>query len=91
MDENENETVQKTRRRPKRVNVRFTIEEYGHLWEQCRITNLKPAGFLRSLAMGVRLRAIPRFPEDVQRVLKSFGGNLNQLAHQANLGRVDKK
>jgi len=78
-------------KRPYRVNVRFTSEEYGHLWEQCRIVRERPAGFLRKLAAGVRLRPLARFPEDVQRALKSLGGNLNQLAHQANVGRVDKK
>ena len=81
----------RTGKRPYRVNVRFTSEEYGHLWEQCRIAREKPARFLRSLAGGVRLRPVARFPEDVQRALKSLGGNLNQLTHQANMGRVDKK
>ena len=77
-------------KRPHRVNVRFSNEEYGHLWEQCRIVHQSPAGFLRSLAGGVRLRPVPRFPDDVQRAIKSLGGNLNQLAHQANMGRVEK-
>ena len=76
--------------RPHRVHVRFSTEEYGHLWQQCRIANRGPADFLRCAAKGSKLTAIPKFPEDVQRALKSFGGNLNQLAHQANLGRVDK-
>ena len=80
----------KTGKRPHRVNVRFSNEEYGHLWEQCRIVHQSPAGFLRSLAAGVRLRPVPRFPDDVQRAIKSLGGNLNQLAHQANMGRVEK-
>ena len=78
------------RRRPYRVNVRFSNEEYGHLWEQCRIVRRSPAGFLRSLAAGAKLRPVPRFPDDVQRAIKSLGGNLNQLAHQANMGRVEK-
>jgi hypothetical protein len=80
----------KTGKRPHRVNVRFSNEEYGHLWEQCRIVRQSPAGLLRSLAAGARLRPVTRFPDDVQRAIKSLGGNLNQLAHQANMGRVDK-
>lgn len=81
---------QKAGIRPHRVNVRFSAEEYGHLWQQCRIVNRGPANFLRCAAMGIKLAPVPRFPEEVQRALKSLGGNLNQLAHQANLGRVDK-
>ena len=81
----------KTGKRPYRVHVRFSRDEYGHLREQCRIVNLGPAGLLRALAAGFRLQPIPRLPEDVQRALKSFGGNLNQLAHQANMGRVDSR
>lgn len=76
--------------RPHRVHVRFSTEEYGHLRQQCLIANRGPADFLRCAAKGIQLKAVPRFPEDVQRALKSFGGNLNQLAHQANLGSVDK-
>ena len=78
-------------KRPYRVHVRFSREEYGHLREQCRIVNRGPAGLLRALAAGLRLQPIPRLPEDVQRALKSLGGNLNQLAHQANMGRVDRR
>ena len=90
MTEQATESKESNRRRPCRVNVRFTREEYGHLREQARITNQAPATMMRGLALGAQLRAVPRLPEDVQRALKSFGGNLNQLAHQANLGRVDK-
>lgn len=90
MTDQERSAAERNRRRPCRVNVRFTREEYGHLREQARITNQPPATMMRGLALGAQLRAVPRLPEDVQRALKSFGGNLNQLAHQANLGRVDK-
>ncbi len=91
MSEQESISIGKIRRRPHRVNVRFSKEEYGHLREQARIANQRPATLMRGLAMGAQLRAVPRLPEDVQRAMKSFGGNLNQLAHQANLGRVEKK
>jgi hypothetical protein len=91
MSEAELTVVAKTGKRPYRVNVRFSHEEYGYLREQCRIVNRSPAHLLRSLAAGVRLRPVPRLPEEVQRALKSFGGNLNQLAHQANMGRVDRR
>ena len=90
MTDRERNTGEMTRRRPCRVNVRFTREEYGHLWEQARITNQPPATMMRGLVLGIHLKPVPRLPEDVQRALKSFGGNLNQLAHQANLGHVDK-
>ena len=91
MNEQEATTEGKARPRPFRVNVRFNREEWGHLREQARITNKRPATLMRGLVMDANLKAVPRLPEDVLRAMKSFGGNLNQLAHQANLGRVDKK
>jgi hypothetical protein len=78
------------RKRPFKINVRFTPEEYQHIREQAEIVNRKPAAMLRALSMGERLKPVPRLPPDVQRAIKSFGGNLNQLAHQANLGRLEK-
>lgn len=81
---------EKKRLRPCRVNVRLTQEEYGHLREQSEIVNRRPASVMRKLALNMRLKPVARFPEDVYRALTSFGRNLNQLAHQANLGRVDK-
>ena len=77
------------RRRPKRIHVRLTAAEYDHALNQARIANLRPATMLRELALGADLRAVPRFPNDVYRAIKSLAGNLNQLAHQANMGRVD--
>ncbi len=91
MSEQEEISMGKVRPRPHRVNVRFSKVEYGHLREQARIVNQRPATLMRGLVMGAQLRAVPRLPEEVQRAMKSFGGNLNQLAHQANMGRVDKK
>ena len=84
-------TIQpKPRKRPNRVSVRFTNEEYEHVRGQAEIVDRNPASLLRALSMGQELRPVPRFPPDVQRAIKSLGGNLNQLAHQANVGRVDK-
>ena len=77
------------RRRPKRIHVRLTATEYDHAVNQARIANLRPATMLRELALGADLRAVPRFPNDVYRAIKSLTSNLNQLAHQANMGRVD--
>lgn len=91
MTETTQTTIPRPGKRPHRVNVRFTPEEYKHIKEQARIANKGLAEWLRGLAMGQHFLPVPRFPEDVQRALKSFGGNLNQLAHQANMGRVDKK
>jgi hypothetical protein len=78
------------RRRPYRVNVRLTREEYGHLREQARLANQRPATLTRGLIMGARLKAVPKFPDEVYRAIRSLSGNLNQLAHQANMGRVDR-
>ncbi|MEJ2367534.1 MAG: plasmid mobilization relaxosome protein MobC [Acidobacteriota bacterium] len=91
MIDSEDLLAEKMRRRPRRVHVRFTLEEYGHLREQARITNQRPATLMRGLVLGLQLRPVPRLPEDVQRAVKSFGRNLNQLAHQANMGRVDQR
>jgi len=91
MDEQATLPVPKSRPRPLRVNVRYSVDEYHHLIEQARIANLRPATFLRGLSLGSRLRAVPRFPEEVYRSIRSLGGNLNQLAKQANMGRVDTR
>jgi hypothetical protein len=77
------------RRRPCSVNVRFTREEYGHLCEQAEIVNRRPATIMRGLVMAMRFKPVARLPEEVYRAIRSFGGNLNQLARQANVGRVD--
>ncbi len=77
--------------RPHRVHVRFSAEEYGRLREHARFLNRRPATVMRGLALGMHFKPVARLPEDVFRAIKSFGGNLNQLAHQANLGRVDQK
>ena len=77
------------RRRPHRLTLRLSAEELGHIRQQAAIANMKPARLLRELAMGACLKAVPRFPADVHRTIKGFGRNLNQLTHQANMGRVD--
>ena len=55
------------------------------------IANLKPAALLRELSLGSCLTAGPPLPKDVYRAIRSFGGNLNQLAHQANMGHGNPK
>lgn len=79
------------RRRPHRVHVRFMIEEYEHLKRQAQVANLKPATLLRELAMGSCLTPASPLPPEVFRALRSFGGNLNQLARQANMGYGDPR
>ena len=82
---------EKNRRRPCRVNVRFTPEDYAHLREQALIANRTPAAHTRGLAKGIHLREIQRFPEEIQRALKVLGSDLNELAHQANIRHVRKE
>ncbi len=77
------------RLRPYRVHVRLTREEYEHLKGLARLANQRPATLTRRLIMGARLRTVPKFPDEVYRAIRSLSGNLNQLAHQANMGRVD--
>jgi hypothetical protein len=91
MPDQEPNMREKNRRRPCRVNVRFTPEDYAHLREQARIADRTPAAHLRQLAMGIHLREIQRFPEEIQRALKALGSDLNELAHQANLRHVRKE
>ena len=90
MKETSREGSPKPRKRPHRVHVRMTQEEYNLICEQAQIVNKKPAAFLRALSMGESLRPVPRFPPDVHRAIKSFGPNLNQLSHAANRGVLDK-
>ena len=82
-------TERQARRRPYRVNVRFSLEEYSRLQEQARITCTRPATLLRLLALNLHLKPVQRFPDDVHRAIKSLSGNLNQLAHRANMGFID--
>lgn len=79
------------RRRPNRVHVRFTTAEYEHLQRQARLANVKPAALLRELSMGSCLTPVPQLPKEVFRTIRSFGGNLNQLARQANMGNGSPK
>jgi len=79
----------KTRKRLERVHVRFTTAEYAHVKELAQITNKEPTALLRSVILGERLKAAQRLPDDVYRAVRSLSGNINQLAHQANMGRVD--
>jgi hypothetical protein len=83
--------VRKSRPRPYRINVRYSEKEHRHVAEQARIANLKPATLLRELSLGSCLTAVPRFPQDVYRAIRSMGGNLNQLARQANMGHGNPK
>lgn len=48
------------RRRPYRVNVRLTREEYGHLREQACTANQQPATLTRGLIMGARLKTVSK-------------------------------
>ena len=84
------ESSPEVRRRPLRVHVRLTLDEYGHLREISRIANQRPATVVRGLIMGTRLRAVPKFPDDVYRAIRSLSGNINQIAHHANLGHFDE-
>ena len=79
----------RTRKRPERVHVRFTTAEYAHVKELAQITNKEPAALLRASILGERLKPAQRFPDDVYRAIRSLSGNINQLAHQANMGRVE--
>jgi|WetSurMetagenome_2_1015567.scaffolds.fasta_scaffold23987_1 hypothetical protein len=90
MKEASREGSPKPRKRPHRIHVRMTQEEYDLICEQAQIVNKKPATFLRALLMGEPLRPAPRFPPDVHRAIKRFGPNLNQLSHAANRGVLDK-
>ena len=83
------ETVHRIR--PFRITLRLSPEELDHITQQASITSLRPARFLRELGMGAHIRAARRLPDEVHRAVRSFSGNLNQLAHQANMGRVDPK
>lgn len=81
-------TVQVQRKRPHRLTLRLSSEELEHVREQAAIANLKPARFARELCMGSCLRPVARLPKEVYRAVRSFGGNLNQLARQANMGQA---
>ena len=86
-----NRETEKKRPRPYRFAVRLSPEEHAHIVEQAKIVSRTPPDMLRALGLGQRLKAVPKWPEDVFRAIKSFGNNLNQLARQANMGHVDTK
>ena len=89
MEETTNRETEKKRPRPYRFAVRLSQEEHAHIVEQAKIVSRTPPDMLRVLGLGQRLKPVARWPEDVFRAIKSFGNNLNQLAHQANVGHVD--
>ena len=89
MEETTNREAERKRPRPYRITVRFTPEEYARLIEQAKAVHRSPANLLRHLVMSLRLKAIQRWPEEVNVAIKSFADNLNQLAHKANTGPVD--
>ena len=76
------------RKRPHRLTLRLSAEELSHIRQQAAIANLRPARFVRELSLGSCLKPVPRLPKEVYRAVRGFGGNLNQLARQANMGRA---
>lgn len=89
MEETTNREAERKRPRPYRITVRFTPEEYARLIEQAKAVHRSPANLLRHLVMSLRLKAVHRWPEEVNVAIKNFADNLNQLAHKANTGPVE--
>ena len=93
-------TAQKThhgsekRQRFKGVRARVTPEEYAAIESRARAAGLSTAAYLRACALGDQgPRAQRRPPVELQQFgkaiaeLNKIGGNVNQIAYAANLGK----
>lgn len=69
------------------VTVRLSPTEVVELVQKAKLSGLPPATFLRQAALGTELpRPVPAINRTAWESLARLGGNLNQIAHQANAG-----
>jgi len=72
------------RRRPFRVQVRLSTEEYAHLVDQAAAVHRKPAELFRKLLAGSRLKPVAVYPPEVMRAIVGLGRNWNQLVKKVH-------
>ena len=81
------------RKRDRVVPLRLTAKEYQYLEQQVKLSGLSRNEFLRSLVMGVELRAKPcGHHADLLHKVAGLCNNANQLARVANAyGEADQQ
>ena len=76
--------------RPHRVNVRLSPEEYKHVSQVSQELAITPAEFLRRVSTKKPLPRRGAFDRDAQRQIwreiHAIGNNINQIAHNSNMG-----
>lgn len=73
--------------RERKITVRLTDAERGHLLEQAELAGLKIEPFVRNVILGVRMQ--PRPKEEWAEVLRQTSGianNINQITKHVNSG-----
>ena len=71
--------------RERKITVRLTDAERGHLLEQAELAGLKIEPFVRNVILGVRMQ--PRPKEEWAELLRQTSGianNINQIAKRVN-------
>lgn len=77
------------RLRGREFKLWLTEDEHSHLTAQAKKAGLTRGQFLRSIVMGIQLRARP--PDtyyELLREINAIGVNINQIAHIANYERT---
>ena len=75
--------------RERKITVRLTDAERGHLLEQAELAGLKIEPFVRNVILGVRMQ--PRPKEEWAELLRQTSGianNINQITKRANSGEL---
>ena len=73
--------------RERKITVRLTDAERGHLLEQAELAGLKIEPFVRNVILGVRMQ--PRPKEEWAELLRQTSGianNITQITKRANSG-----
>lgn len=73
--------------RERKITVRLTDAERGHLLEQAELAGLKIEPFVRNVILGVRMQ--PRPKEEWAELLRQTSGianNINQITKHVNSG-----
>lgn len=73
--------------RERKITVRLTDAERGHLLEQAELAGLKIEPFVRNVILGVRMQ--PRPKEEWAELLRQTSGianNINQITKRVNSG-----
>lgn len=72
-----------------RVEVYLNDDELHRVGTKAEAAGLSRSGFIRRVALGQRVDAVPTANADNWQSLARLAGNLNQIAHAINAGRAE--